>query len=270
MIARILIDNNTRSALTPEWGLSVWIEHSGHRFLLDTGASARFAENAVQMGLDLEEAEFAVLSHAHYDHSDGMEAFFEKNRTAPMYLRKGSGENCYSRQEKVYRYIGIKEGYLEKFKDRLVYVEGDFEACPGVTLIPHKTRDLETLGRKAGMYIKRGSSWLPDSFFHEQSLAVDTERGIMVFNSCSHGGADNIIRETAETWPDRHIYGIVGGLHLFRSSDEEVRALAGRIRETGIEAVYTGHCTGERQFEILTEELGDVVCPLYTGLEIVV
>ena len=65
MTARILIDNNTQSGLIPEWGLSVWIEHNGRKFLLDTGASERFAENAAQMGLNLEEVECAVLSHAH-------------------------------------------------------------------------------------------------------------------------------------------------------------------------------------------------------------
>jgi len=268
MIAKFLIDNNTKNELTPEWGLSVWIESDGHKFLLDIGASDKFASNAASLGIDISQAEFGVLSHAHYDHSDGMAAFFEKNKTAPFYLRKSSAENCYSRQRILYRYIGIKRGYLKEFQDRIRYVEGDYEILPGVTLIPHKTLNMEALGKKAGMYVKKGWRWLPDSFSHEQSLVVDTKQGLVVFNSCSHGGADNIIMEAKKTWPEKRICCLVGGLHLFRSSDEEVRALAARVRETGIEKIYTGHCTGKRAMELLKEELGDRVEALYTGLEI--
>ncbi len=45
--------------------------------------------------------------------------------------------------------------------------------------------------------------------------------------------------------------------------------MAGRIRETGIQRLYTGHCTGQKAFDILREELGDAVVQLYTGMEIV-
>ena len=47
-----------------------------------------------------------------------------------------------------------------------------------------------------------------------------------------------------------------------------VQEFAKRIKETGIQCIYTGHCTGEKQMEILKAELGDVIHELYTGLEI--
>lgn len=268
MIAKILIDNNTKSELSSEWGLSVWIEHNGHTILLDTGASKTFAKNAEALGLDLGKVEYGVLSHAHFDHSDGLEAFFEKNKTASFYMRKGTRENCYSSRKYYLKYIGIKKGLLEKYKDRIVYADGDVELLPGAVLMPHKTPNLKMIGRRAGMYVRRGIFWRPDDFKHEQSLVLETEKGLVVFNSCSHGGADNIIRETEKTWPGKKIYALVGGLHLFRSSDEEVRTVAERVRTLGIEKIYTGHCTGAHQMEILKEELGDVVEQIYTGMEI--
>ena len=268
MLARILIDNNTRDALCPEWGLSVWIEYEGHVILLDTGASGKFAENARALGLPLDKVEYGVLSHAHYDHSDGLETFFEENRTASFYLRKGAKENCYSSRKYYLKYIGIRKGLLEKYKDRIVYADGDMELIPGAVLMPHKTPDLKSVGKRAGMYVRRGLFWTPDSFEHEQSLVLETEKGLVIFNSCSHGGADNIIRETEQTWPGKKIYALVGGLHLFRSSDEAVRTLAARVKKLGIEKMYTGHCTGARAMELLKEELGDVVEQIYTGMEI--
>ena len=102
-------------------------------------------------------------------------------------------------------------------------------------------------------------------------LVVETADGLAVFNSCSHAGADCIIREVRAAWPETPIAALIGGLHLFRSSDEVVRAFAGRVRETGIKTIYTGHCTGDRALAILKEELGDgCVRPFETGMVIAV
>ena len=98
MKATILIDNIADSPLKDEWGLCVYIEHEGKKILLDTGASYKFTENAKKLGIDLSEIDFAVLSHAHYDHSDGMEEFFNHNRKAKFYLKEQCKENCYGRK----------------------------------------------------------------------------------------------------------------------------------------------------------------------------
>lgn len=271
MIARILVDNITKNEWKAEWGLAVYIEYDGRKILLDTGTTGVFAENADSMGISLADVEFGVLSHAHYDHADGLEEFFSRNRTAKFYLRAGTKENCYRKKNFLFKkYIGIREGSLKTFADRIVYVEGDYEAVPGVTLLPHKSPGLEKVGKRAGMYVKEGHIWKPDSFAHEQSLVIDTKKGLVIFNSCSHGGADNIINETIKTYPGRKIYALIGGFHLFRSTDEEVRSLITRIRATGIERIYTGHCTGQRAMELLKEGLGEMAQQIYTGLEIVV
>lgn len=270
MRAKVLIDNNTRNEWKSEWGLAIYIEHNDQKILLDAGTTGAFAENSDEMGIDLRDVDFGVLSHAHFDHSDGLEFFFERNQNAKFYLMRSSMENCYSKkgEDGEMTYIGIKEGYLEQFADRFAYVSGELEAAPGIFLVPHKTSGLEKVGEHAGMYVKIRGRWQPDAFDHEQSLVLHTERGLVVFNSCSHGGADVIIREVQNTWPGKNIYAYIGGLHLFRSTDEEVRAMAKRIRETGVELVCTGHCTGERAMELLREELGENLMEFYSGFEI--
>ena len=271
MKAKVLVDNITKNQWKAEWGLSIYIEYNGHRILLDTGTTEAFAENADQMGVRLEDVEVGVLSHAHYDHSDGLGEFFKRNPTAKFYLQKSAEENCYSRKNFLFKkYIGIRRGYLETYKDRIVYADGDLEVIPGVTLLAHRTPGLADIGRKAGMYVKKNGRWKPDDFSHEQSLVFDTKEGLVIFNSCSHGGADNIIAETADAFPQKHIYALIGGFHLFASPDAEVRALAERIRSTGIERVITGHCTGKRAYAILHEELGGAVEQMYAGMEILV
>ncbi|MCI8932198.1 MAG: MBL fold metallo-hydrolase [Lachnospiraceae bacterium] len=266
MKATVLADNIADGELLGEWGLCIYIEYNGRKILLDTGASDRFVINAQTLHVDIEDVEYGILSHAHYDHADGMEYFFEKNKKACFFLRKGCGENCYKKRLLKTRYIGIKKGTLEAYKDRITYAEGKQEICPGVFLIPHSTEGLAGIGRKNHMYIKK-RIWHADDFSHEQSLVFDTEKGLVIFNSCCHAGADTIIREAEEAFSGKRAYAVIGGFHLHERTEEEVRALAGRIRKTGVEKLYTGHCTGEKACHILEEELGGRVMQLYTGME---
>lgn len=268
MQATVLVDNISKEELCGEWGLSIYIEYDGRNILLDTGASDRFIQNGEKLGKKVENVDYAVLSHAHYDHSYGMNAFFQCNEKADFYLRKGSQENCYTKKWIFHKYIGLPKGILKAEEERIVFVENDFTLCPGVTLIPHKTAGLDQIGRENHMYVWTKKGWKADDFSHEQSLVFETEKGLVIFNSCSHGGADNIINEIKKTYPDKRIYALIGGFHIFGKPEEKVRELAQKIKDTGIQEVYTGHCTGGRSYRILKEELGEMVHQLSTGLVI--
>ena len=267
MRAVILVDNLSNCGLEAEWGLAVYIEYEGHKLLLDTGAGPLFAKNADALGIDLSAVEFGVLSHAHYDHADGMAEFFRRNSHAPFYLREDCGEDCYDREaDGGLKYIGIRRGLLKAHADRIIYLRHRFSPLPGVTLLPHTAPNLMAKGVKAHMYRQTQCCMVPDDFGHEQSLIFETEQGITVFNSCCHAGADLIVTEAANAFPDRPSYAIVGGFHLYDTPPEEIRAFAGRLRDTGVKHIITGHCTGQKGFDILKEELGDLVRQTEVGL----
>ena len=118
------------------------------------------------------------------------------------------------------------------------------------------------------MYQKKNGGFLPDNFDHEQSLVLETEKGLVIFSSCSHAGAADIIGEVSETFPEKKVFSLIGGFHLFNKTDEEILRLAEQIRETGIESVYTGHCTGDRAFALLKGKLGSMAEQLKVGLSI--
>ena len=265
--ATILIDNIAAEPLVSEWGLSVFIEYRGRRLLLDTGSSERFADNAAKLGIDLSSAEMGVLSHAHYDHSDGMPRFFSENSRACFWLRAGTEENCYSGEGEERHYIGVKRGMLTEYRDRIAYAEGRQELFKGAWLVPH-TADMEQAGRQAHMYLLCGDEWQTDLFRHEQSLVLETDKGLVVFNSCCHGGADVIIDEVRGAFGGREVHALIGGLHLFRSKDRVIRAMAERLKTSGVQRIITGHCTGEHGFDILKEHLGASAEKMYTGMTI--
>lgn len=263
--ATVLIDNIPAENLPGEWGLAIYITYRGKKILLDTGASGQFLKNAEAMGIDLTAVDFGVLSHAHSDHSDGMADFFEINKTAPFYLRQGTAENCYDKQIFSTSYIGICKGTLETYRQRIIFAEGEREISPGVWLLPHRTEGLARIGKRFRLYRREGRKWIPDDFNHEQSLVFETERGLVIFNSCSHGGADNIIREVSAAFPGRKIFAIIGGFHLFEATRGEVLSFARRVRDTGIEKAVTGHCTGQKAYDLLKSQLGDRLEQLHTG-----
>lgn len=266
MKATVIVDNIGNDIEKGEWGLSIFIEYENRKILLDVGASGLFAINAQKMNIPIEQVDYAVLSHAHYDHSDGMREYFRINKKAKFYVRDSCRENCYAKKWIFRKYIGVPKGILKDYEDRFVYAEGDYTIMEGVTLVPHKTPGLEAIGKRENMYIKDKNGFRPDNFEHEQSLVFDTQEGLVIFNSCCHGGADNIIREVAATYPDKKVLALIGGFHLFNKSEDVIRSLANRIKETGIQHVYTGHCTGKRAYDILTDELGDVMHQLKVGL----
>lgn len=269
MRVSVLVDNIGNKGLPGEWGLSFYIEYKEQKILLDAGQTSLFAENAKKLGLNLADVDCAVLSHAHYDHADGMPVFFEQNSKAKLYLKESCGENCYDRKEGHMKYIGIKSGLLEKFKDRIIRVSGDLKISDGVWLLSHSAESMKKAGEREHMYLKKGNDWVPDCFAHEQSLVFETESGIVIFNSCSHGGADNIINEVSAAFPGRQICAMIGGFHLYNKSEEYMRGFAEKVRATGVEKIYTGHCTGEEGYRIMRGALGDRVHQLEAGLEIV-
>lgn len=261
-----LIENTAPEGLIAEWGLSLYIECGGKRVLLDAGTTSAFADNAKKLGVDLSKVDFAVLSHAHYDHSGGLDAFCDLNSDAPIYIRSSVRENCYSQAEDMRKYIGVQRGLLKKRADRFVRVDGDHVVSPGIVLVPHKQADMRDRGRRAKMCVRKWWFYRPDDFSHEHSLVFDLPSGLVIFNSCSHGGVDAILDEVARTFPGKPIRAMIGGFHLFRMTDRQVHGLAQRLKKAGAPHLYTGHCTGERAVEILSETMPGRVHKLETGL----
>lgn len=265
----VIVDNIEFNGIKGEWGLSILAEHNGKKILADVGASDLFAENMPKLGFNIADVDYATLSHAHYDHANGMPRFFEENTKAKFYLRETTEPNCYFKKFFLHKYIGIPKKVMTKYADRIELVAGDFKLYDGAYLIPHKTAGLEAIGKREMMYRRTKEGWKPDDFSHEQSLVLDTDKGLVIINCCSHGGAVNVINEVTKTFPDKHVHGLIGGFHLFNKSEAEVRHVASEIKKTGIDFVCTGHCTKIRAYNIMKEELGDILTQLHVGLEMV-
>lgn len=130
MRATVLVDNEAQGLCESEWGLSILIEHREHATLLDAGASGLFAENARKLGVDLAAVNVAALSHAHYDHSDGFDAFFQVNDAAKLFIAASAHENCYDTEDGKLCYIGVSRDLFARHAHRIEYVSRSAKIAP--------------------------------------------------------------------------------------------------------------------------------------------
>ncbi len=271
----VLMENTAAEGcgLTPEHGLSLYIEYRGKKLLLDAGSSGKFADNALVLGVDLSAVELAALSHGHYDHADGLRRFFQVNGRAKVYIRPGAAGPYFARDPDAYRFIGIGRDIWENSRDRFEEVEGVYALAEGAWLVPETVRDPTFAGQAADLLVKRGEDdFVPDDYRHEQSLVLEGERGLAVFNSCSHGGVVNIVQGVLEQFPGKKVFAVVGGFHMFsrgksgmNCTPEYVFRVADALKELGVEEIYTGHCTGDAALGLLRERFGPGCRALATG-----
>lgn len=273
----VLAENTGFGSFAGEHGLSLLVQEKRKNFLIDTGASALFAKNADKLGLDLAQVEAAFLSHAHYDHSGGFAAFFEQNTKAKVYLQKAAQAKCYFKiVGPVKKYIGIPRGLLEEYPERFVYVERAELPDYGISLLPHTTPNLVSRGKHAHMCYTCGSKTQDDDFAHEQTVVFHTEKGLVLFNSCSHGGIENIMEEVKAAFPDESICAFFGGFHMMGTGgtatcsfrEETVKSVAAQLLASSDAVFYSGHCTGDIAFPWLKEVMGNRLAAMHVGMEI--
>lgn len=258
MIIRVLMDNAALSnELAKEHGLSLYIETATQRILFDTGASSAFARNAQKMGVDLAEADLAVLSHGHYDHGGGLEEFLRLNQTAPVYVQEGAFAGYFAQEEEKYHYIGLAQNLRDSSRFRRL--TGNSSLTPdswilsGIRPLRLNPPDNRT------MYHEEAGGMMPDRFDHEQNLILKEEGKTLLVTGCAHKGIVNILEQfymLKGAYPDA----VLGGFHLPGDAMDHtlegiVREIGSYLKDTGAD-FFTGHCTGNAAFSLLREILG--------------
>ncbi len=194
----IVYDNEAEEGFKSGWGFSCLIEHHGHRILFDTGWDGNeLLHNMEKIGVKKESIDMIVLSHNHWDHIGGLAQVIHPE--VNVYLPISFSKRL---KNEIAKKATVQE------------VSGPFEIMEGM----HLTGEL-------GMGIK------------EQSLVVDTGKGLLVITGCAHPGLDVILRAAGKLGK---VTGVMGGFHGFDRLE----------RLDDLALIVPCHCT-ERKKEIM-------------------
>lgn len=201
------------------WGFGCLVR-ADKNVLFDTGAdSETLLGNMEKLGIDPGEVDIVVLSHEHFDHIGGLSGFLEENPDVEVYALKS-----------------FPDSVKRKIRD-------SGAECVEVGSATEITGAISTTG-------ELGTS------IREQSLMVETPKGLVVLTGCAHPGVVSIVERVKEL-SDRDIHLVMGGFHLGGASDDQLRSIISRFKELGVERAAPCHCSGERARELFAEEYGE-------------
>jgi 7,8-dihydropterin-6-yl-methyl-4-(beta-D-ribofuranosyl)aminobenzene 5'-phosphate synthase len=229
----IIYDNYPADpACATDWGFSCLIEGLGKTILFDAGTREDlFLKNAAALKVDFGRIDFAVLSHFHGDHFGGLEGA----------LRNRPGLTFYVPVDKTRPAVLVSEK-LEKAGGKIVPVDQGLKLGQNIMLTG-------TLGDE----------------IKEQSLILDTSRGLVVVAGCAHPGIVKIVEKARELMTGRPIAAVLGGFHLMQTGDAEVGRIIDRFKELGVVRVGASHCTGDRAIALFREAYKDRFIELGAG-----
>ncbi len=283
-ITTLIEDRPGRPDLTPEFGLSLFIETDTDRILLDTGKTGAFMDNAKALGKELGQVDLALISHGHFDHGGGLDRFMTTHPRVPVYLHKWAMGEFYATMGSKLpdwanaivpgfiqalppfrRYIGLDREMLSEKGDRLHLVNRPWYFREDILFITHVPRiHPAPLGNRS-LLVRDQGKLKPDGFIHEIMLVIREDDGLVLFSGCCHSGILNMVAALRSRFPKEPIKAVVGGFHLKRQPDEDVQAIGRSLLDHHIPRIITGHCTGNRGQEILASILGDRLEALTTG-----
>lgn len=284
----VLLENNKLNEnFCEKHGLSLYIETNNHKILFDAGDDLLF-ENAKKLNIDLSFVDIIVISHGHYDHTNGLNKLLTINKIAKVYILKTALNEFYkiNKDSNQKKYIGINKDLLYKinnnidnYADRFVFTFDGYEIDKGLTLYSNfKQIYLNSISNN-NLYVLNDCQYYYDTFDHEQVLIISEENNTntnnVLFGGCCHNGILNILNKLKHL----NINYCISGFH-FKDLDitdcNDVIFIYNIFKELLKENIkfYTLHCTGLDIYNFINNGIDTLknksINYLYSGSNIII
>ncbi|MBM3130304.1 MAG: MBL fold metallo-hydrolase [Chloroflexi bacterium] len=264
-----LIDNTVQHA-SPFWGehgLSLLIETDAGRLLFDTGQTEQVLAHNLNLLGDAPRAITALaLSHAHTDHTGGLNVALALKPGMPLYANPDLFCPRYAIRDRKYRSIGLRMSRDELARRVDLHLSATpVEIVPGVWTTGEIADRSELEGRSDRLVVSGDVGWQPDPYRDDMSLVMETTRGLAVVCGCCHAGLLNTLAQVHRDFR-KPIVAIIGGTHLVDADAEHLQRVVRMLREVyGAPRLHLNHCTGERALIALANAFDDRVQPFPAG-----
>jgi len=242
------------------------------RILVDVGQNSEaLLYNMRTMGISPQIIDAIVLTHCHYDHTQGVaRLLWEIGRKDIQVIAHPSIFRLHFVTEPHPRHVGIMQGdskmEMEKAGASLSLTREPFMIMPGITTTGEVKRKTEFEGGSIGLKTIENGMVADDLIFDDISVVANVgDKGLVIITGCSHAGIINIANQAVEVTGCNKIESIIGGLHLVEAPDTVIKRTIEELSKLNVSWISAGHCTGFKAQAELYLAFGDRFSPLHTG-----
>jgi len=264
------------SPLLGQHGISFLVKTIGYaqkNILVDVGQNPdALLYNMKKLNIFTEELDSIVLTHCHYDHTQGLSKVLRAigKKGVPV-IAHPSIFRLHFIKYPYLRHVGMMEGDsredIEKAGGRLFLTEDPLDLVAGLITtgeVPRKT-DFENPG--IALSTIDNGKLKEDQVLDDISIvACVKNKGIVIITGCSHAGIVNITQYAVELTGITKIEGIIGGFHLIEASKERIDRTVDALSQFDVNWIAAGHCTGFHAQVALYNKFGEKFIPLRTGM----
>jgi len=198
--------------LKTAWGFATIIKTPQELILFDTGGNSEILLfNMGKLNISPSSIKKVVISHIHTDHIEGLEGFLDKNSNITVFIPRSSPQSV---------------------KNMIIQNGAKFVEISA----PRRISDsIYTTGELFGP---------PE----EQSLIIDSRKGLIIITGCAHPGIVNIVKRAKKLMKKDKVYLVLGGFH------HPPLSCVKEFKELGVEKVAPSHCTGNLAREAFRKE----------------
>jgi len=226
MQATVLFDNKAVSPdLKTGFGLSLLI---GKTVIFDAGSDGHAViHNIKTLDIDTSRIKTIVVSHEHWDHTDGLPDVLSVCNKPDVYICPGSPDTI--RQKIAACGVKVITKYIPDVIAENIYTTGEI-ACV----------------------------YKDEPLFEQSIIIADNEGHTSLICGCAHygllQGITRIKGRIARYLPGKNIEikTIIGGFHLAHETSATVNSIAMDLYESGIRTVAPLHCSGESNDRIFS------------------
>jgi len=228
----IAYDNNPYNRrLKTDWGFSCFVEGLEKSILFDSGADGRILlSNLEKLGIQPAGIDVVLLSHAHRDHTGGLKDLLARNSKIEVWLP--------------YFFASDFKDSIRAKGAKVIEVRASGKICEGAH-----------------------TSGVIEGWIKEQSLVLDTEKGLVLMTGCAHPRIVHIIARVRDIFK-KDIFMALGGFHLAGFEKKEIKEIIRKFRDSGIKKVGPGHCSGDEARALFHEEYKEDFVEIGVGKKI--